>query len=48
MAAGAEAALDQETVWRLFTRALVPEQAAARAGDPHLAAAVLQTVSIFA
>jgi uncharacterized protein (TIGR03083 family) len=41
--------LDADTTWRLCTRGIAPEQAAARAhidGDRHLATAALQIVSI--
>jgi uncharacterized protein (TIGR03083 family) len=41
--------LDTDTTWRLCTRGITPHQAAERArvdGDPHLAAAALQIVSI--
>jgi uncharacterized protein (TIGR03083 family) len=41
--------LDTDTAWRLCTRGITPQQAASRArvhGDPHLAAAALQIVSI--
>jgi hypothetical protein len=41
--------LDTDTAWRLSTRGITPRQAASRArvhGDPHLAAAALQIVSI--
>jgi len=40
--------LDEDTTWRLCTRGITPERAAehARIGDPHLAAAALQIVSI--
>lgn len=45
------AVLDQETAWRLFTRGISSEEAAARsslAGDRTLAGVLLQTVSILA
>ena len=47
----AEALLDQETAWRLFTRGLDPTLARAQLslrGDPSLAAQVLEMVSIIA
>ena len=43
--------LDQETAWRLFTKALTPDAARSRAtlsGDASLAAQVLRTVSVLA
>jgi hypothetical protein len=47
----AEAILDQEDAWRLFTKGLDPREARARAsvlGDQTLARKVLATVSIIA
>jgi hypothetical protein len=47
--AAARLELDPDTAWRLCTRGITPERAAARArseGDQHLTAAGLQMVSI--
>jgi hypothetical protein len=43
--------MDQDTAWRLFTKAISPVEACGRAslsGDQRLAEWVLQTVSIIA